>query len=114
MAANDLQIPSVAEEKSHVYTSNPTSVAYTGTHGRTALLTAGLWEITSSTDAFFLQGGNDVEATGSSNPLWAKVPRLIYVGNSVNDTTANGSNGYVSVIQQSAGGTLYCIRRKRA
>ncbi len=87
------------------YLSNPTSVAYTGTQDRTAALAPGLYEIVSTTNCFFLQGGSSVAATTSSNPLPAWAPRLVWVEASVTD-------GYISAIRETTSGTIYAIKRE--
>lgn len=86
------------------YTSDPTTTTYTGTQGRIGPLAAGLWEISCSTDAFFLQGGSSVAATSSSNPIWSKEWRVVHV-----ETPA--TDGYISAIQQSSGGSIYAVKR---
>ncbi len=87
------------------YLSNPTTVAYTGTQGRTAVLVPGLYELVATTNCYFLQGAVGVEATTSSNPLPAWAPRLLYVETS-------STEGYVSAIRDSVSGTLFVIKRE--
>ena len=84
------------------FTSDPVSVAYTGTAGRTAQLQPGGDTLMCTTNAFFKQGAVTVTATSSSNPVAAWQPVTFYV----DEATASG---YISAIQSSAGGTAYVM-----
>lgn len=82
----------------------PTKVAYTGTAGRTAKLTPGLWYLTSDQACYIIQGNSAVVADTDDIPLWANTYLLIRVKD-----TGDESKSYVSAVQVSAGGTLWAI-----
>ena len=89
-----------------VWTSNPVIVAYTGTAARSAQLTAGqLYYVTATTACHWLQGDSTVTATTSSNYLAAGASIWLRCA----DAT---SNGYVSFIQSSSGGSAYLMTPK--
>ena len=82
-------------------TTAAVTVAYTGTAGRTAQLPAGIYRVTTTTDAHVLQGGSSVTATASSTFVAGGFDgtRIIVKGD---------SDDYVSAIQASAGGSVFC------
>lgn len=69
----------------------------------TSLVIGATYLITSTVDAFFLQGDSGVVATTSSNPLWAKQ----YLGPIRVDAAGNQ---FVAVILASGTGTVSLIR----
>ena len=79
------------------------TLTISGTQDRSTELAPGLYSLTCDTDVYFLQGPSDVTATSSSNPLWSKERAEIEV-------RYGDKDGYISAIQQSAGGTLWITK----
>jgi hypothetical protein len=71
---------------------------------RSALLPKGLYSITCDQDCHILQGDVTVTADANDAPLWQKERGLVRVRRSNND-----GDGYISVIRDSADGTLWII-----
>jgi hypothetical protein len=82
------------------YTVAPTEVAIGAATTRSAQLTAGTYLLRADVDCYVLQGSVTVDATTSSVRLPADEVLLMDVGETA------GTDDYVSVIQDSASGTL--------
>ena len=80
-------------------TSTAVTVAYTGTQGRTAKLPVGIYRVTVTTDAHLLQG--TVAATAAATDTY------LAAGESIDIEVGTGTE-YVSAIQATAGGDLFC------